>query len=153
MLYITFSFNSYERLDRVCFYRHRCVVSRWARQGVMPMPKVVCHLHRSHCCVCQCHGDVSETGILLKLNSIHDFNTVIFTFMQANNWVFLKKIVKVRLKWAHYSVSVKSGCTVFLLQITWKNTHAKFYFACYSIHTEVAFHLAAVSCKYTYFKW
>lgn len=124
----------------------------------MPTQKAVHHLRRSCCHVCPCRGDVSEAlySIVLKLCCINEFSIVVFTFMQLKYCMFLKKIV-------HW----KQNCKMDTLQCFWKirlyyifcciplekSLHTKFCFAQRSILTEVAFHLAAVWCKYTFFKW
>lgn len=89
---------------------HRCLVSFQTHQ----MLCITCIGHTCRCC-----GGVlrMKYSILLKLCSINEFSTVVFSFMQLNYYMFLKKQFGEgkAVKWTLFRVSVKSGCTAFFV--------------------------------------
>lgn len=145
----------YKSEGSVHLHKQRCLVSFWTQWGVMLVQKGVHYLHGTSHHICQCQGMSQRRCFQCYLNFVL-LNYSTLQFLILSTWIaafFWENKWTRNCKMDTPSVFLSCALLHYLLRATWKNVHTKFNFAQHSIHTEVAFHLAAAWCKYTFLKW
>lgn len=121
----------------------------------MLVQKGVHHLHGTSHHICQCQGMSQRQCFQYYLNFVL-LNDSTLQFLILSTWItacFWENKWARNCKMDTASVFLSCALLPYSFNATWKNVHTKFYVAQHSIHTEVAFHLAAAWCKYTFLKW